>query len=504
MKKIIIIVVIILILITAGVFFNIIPLEIVSGGMYHTGFGMNDVNNCETDHKGESSLYWYGNVDKDYSELFFVPSNNAPLVTSMKRGQGERSITVVCYGNIGTPAINNPWNPDYGWYEVSVKYDQLGKWKSVINTKDNQVDEDIVSFVDGDRTKQHYNKKQGYAWGDIYWLHYLNPISFTLRGSHVGIIRVRQYTELSSAFGILRETHVTSEDYTFMISGKGNVDIVGTKTRYIEGIDTVQFRVDTGYSGYTQGGEYIGRGWILKVYDNYGNLKKQWEIDDDKSNTRYSKNLEPLDYPIPEGSFNPSGSNTWRAVLTNTLFNQDDETFFAISQQALLEAPDIKPIDFGEDEYRLGEYVSVFLEGIPNPDGRNNIDGFLVNILYGTDGTDYVEDYHNKYISSTGNKATVSFRASKGDTYITVEAWAFDAPESQGGIMSEKSQGSVWIKDKQSAPIVIDYLSLIIAIAIFIVFLLLGIFAKNLPIPIRVALVILGAVLAYLAWWLIP
>ena len=503
MKKAIILTIFVILVVSVGVFAGIIPFELSSLGDngYNTGFSMSDVNNCETNHFGGSeTLFWMGNVATDYQEVIFSPSNNAPIVTAMSRGTGERSIDVVLYGNIAPQIPNNPWQPDYGWYKVDIKYSQYQGWQTIINTKDNQVDTTVVSFVSGSTVKQRYYAKEGSVIEPSYGLKALAPITFSLNGPHVGIIRVRQYTEFSAYLGLQHDTKITSEDYTFLISGEGNVDIVNGQTRYIEGVDTVKFSVTTGYSGYTQGGQYVSHGWELKIYNNYGDMVKKWNIGDDKLNTRYDVNGKILNYPIPSGSFNPSGSNTWSAVLTNTLFNQDDETFFAISKEALQQAPDIKPIRFDDSQYNLGDSVTITLEGIPNPEGRNTIDGFLVNILYGRDGIDYVVGYHLKYIkASFFNNAQITFTPSKGDTYITIEAWAFDYPESEGGIMSEKAEGQIWIKDKEHQPVEIDYSAMIIAIVVFIILCLIA-FIMPLPVIGKILIVCIGAALSFLIY----
>ena len=511
----IIMVVTVAILITVGIFSGPVLLELLGGGEYHTGFSMDDVNDCETVHNKVGCWdfvgvrgCWHGNIIEGYEELIFSPHSNAPIVTAMKGGEGERSIEVVAHGNLVYDAMFGYWIPAYGWYEVDIKYSGTGAWKTIINTKENQIDEDIVAFVSGARNKQSYYDRAGsvtipgFIIGDIKTL---NPIGFCFKGSQVGIMRVRQMTEFTALFGTLHDTRTSSIDYAFLVSGKGTVEKVDDQDRYVAGEDTVRFRVNTGYSGYTIGGEYVTRGWELKVYNNRGNLIHIWDIDDDKQGTRYDKTGSLLNYAIPVDAVEPGASHTWRVVLTNTLFDQSHTQFFAVTRAELEQAPDIKPIEFGEVEYRLGDTVTIYLEGIPNPSGRNKIDGFLVNIMYGESGwtVDYVEEYHLKYISATGNKATISFRASKGDTYVNVEAWAFDSPEVTGGIMSEGETAQVWIKDKESAPIV-DFLPLIVAIAVFIIMLIIACIPQ-IPIPFgvygRMVVVILGVVLAALIYW---
>jgi len=506
MNKIMIIATGIIILLVIAGFTGMLPLSIFDDGEYHTGFSNSDVNNCETKHlkTGCFSLggCWHGNIMKDYSELIFSPHNNAPIVTSMRRGIGERSIEVVVQGNLVYDSLVSHWTPERGWYEVEIN--EGSGWKRIINTKDGQVNDDIVAFVSGSTSKQKYYDRSGEViipGLTFSTIKILNPIGFSLKGPHVGILRVRQKTEFSASLGLQKETHTTSEDYAFLISGKGEVDLVGDRTRFIAGVDTVKFIVDTGYSGYTTGGEYTERGWELKVYDNFGNLKKTWDIGDDKQGCRYDKQGNVLNYPIPSDAVVSGESHTWTVVLTNTLFEQDFKTWFAITKEELRRAPDIKPIKFGEDEYNMGETVTIYLEGIPNPEGLNTINGFLVIIRYGgLHGMDIVEDYDGKYISATGNTATISFRTSKGDTYIGVEAWAFDYPESQGGIMSEKAQATVWIKDKKHRPVEIDWMPLIFAVITFIVFLAIGLLV---PVPwqIKIIIIVIGLIVAYLVYY---
>lgn len=101
--------------------------------------------------------------------------------------------------------------------------------------------------------------------------------------------------------------------------------------------------------------------------------------------------------------------------------------------------PEKPTIIFDQVEYDKGDTVKITLYN------EENIDGFLVDIIYGSDGMDYVEDYDSKYISALGNSATISFHASKGDTYITVEAYAFEKPEYEGGIPSDKATSQIFV-----------------------------------------------------------
>jgi len=105
--------------------------------------------------------------------------------------------------------------------------------------------------------------------------------------------------------------------------------------------------------------------------------------------------------------------------------------------------PDIEPIRYGKASYELGDEVTVILTGIPNPNGNNFIDGFLVDMSYGS-GMDYVSGYDDRYVKANGGSALVTFIPSKaGD--IEIKAWAFDGPPTTGGKMSELEFGELYI-----------------------------------------------------------
>jgi len=463
-------------------FSGFMPLS-VTGGDYNTGFNIKDYNNLETKHnkKGENSFdigAWYGNPHEDYSELIRTPVNNNPIVTEMTDDPGGDSVTVSLYGTVAyIGPVLKYWEAEKGWYTVDIKYTPYGTWHNILDTSKNSVDESIISFTSGSLNKQDYStKKYDLVTGmkDIVVSGFeiisktLDPVEFKIKGPQTGIIRVQQHTTFYGTV-FQEESWITSEDYALLISGKGDVDILSEQTRYIAGEDTVKFKVDTGFSGKTQGGSYTSKGWELKVYDNHGNLKKTWKLDDDKTNTRYDSSGNKLDYKIPADAVSSTESHRWSVVLTNTLFYQDDEYFFGVTREEVASAPGIKKPVFGKDSYNMGDTVAITLEGIPNSEGLNTVNGFLVNIMYGQDGNDYILDYHGKYVYATGNKATINVDAAKGDTYITVEAWAFDKPEDSGGIMSEKATGQVWIKDKEHEPVIHNFMVYVIVAIILLI-----------------------------------
>lgn len=506
---------IIIILIALVFFSGLVPLSITGGGEYHTGISNSQVNNCQTDHHkvattwvlGQQMGSWYGNIQKDYVELIRTPFDNGPVVTAMSNGEGKRSISITMYGTatyVGLSSYTQYWWPDYGYY--TVEYSSNGiTWNKILDTSTGSANQDYIGDISGTYTQMirysEINPMPIPGYGSPVICRELDPVEFNIKDAQVGALRIKQIGKFIALAGTQTTYETLSTDYVFLISGHGNVDIVDPQTRYIAGEDTIRFRVDTGYSGSTQGGIYTSRGWELKVYDNYGSVRKTWYIDDDKQGTRYDKNNQLLDYQIPSDAVSSGQSHTWRVVLTNTLFNQDDETFFAITKDELAQAPGIKPIVFSETTYELGDTVVITLEGVPNAEGRNTIDGFLVNIMYGTDGTDYIEGYHLKYVKATGYKSTISFEAAKGDTYVTVEAWAFDYPEASGGIMSEKETAHVWIKENIPNPVIeeINWIMVLLCAIIAIIGIIIGLFMPNIYLKILLPVIfIIIAVIIYL------
>lgn len=485
-------------------------LSVLGGEDYNTGISRSSLNNLETkrieagghDLLGAKGM-WVGNAKgTDTQELIRAPMNNEVVVTAMSRGEGKTSVVVSAYATLtyaGTKIVW--WNPNKGWYVVEMTTNGIN-WNKIIDTSGNQVDQNIISSYSGPTSKQSYADK---TYDPTWWIPFwgiiashknLNPIYFKIKDTHTGALRITQMTSFTSLTGSMDVA--MSIDYVYLASGEGTVSIVDPVTVYEEG-ETVKFKVSTGFSGQTQGGEYKSKGYNLKIYDNSGNCKKTWIINDDKKGTRSDASGNALDFIIPVGSYKSAGSNTWRVVLTNTLFDQDEETFFAIGPGMREQAPSVPTISFDKSTYNLGDMVSVSLKSTPNPLGRNTVAGFLVNIYYGSSGVDWVEDFHTKFVSASSFASTLSFKPAKGDTYITVEAWAFDAPESQGGIPSEKRMSQIWVKDKVHEPITADWLGIVVFVLLMVCFVLLGIFLP-VPIQLKIIIIIAGFVISLLIY----
>jgi len=190
---------------------------------------------------------------------------------------------------------------------------------------------------------------------------------------------------------------------------------------------------------------------------------------------------------------------------------------------------------------KIGDTVTVQLTASVNSETQADIDYFRVSVIYGVCGVLLPSDpnsnkwiIHTANIPASGNAATVSFIPTS-ESYVSVHAKAFDV-EGRGSPRTEV--WSIWIYADAEVPDDVvedetgqhdysgghtdtwnpwdpeggnwgeveieDYLPLIIAIAVFIIMLIIA-FIPQIPIPFgmygRMAVVVLGAVLAAVMYW---
>lgn len=276
-----------------------------------------------------------------------------------------------------------------------------------------------------------------------------DALSIEIKDPHVGAIKVEFWVEVGCNWwgDVHTEPRRFQKDEVKLMDGTGEVRIVDEQDVYEEG-ETITFEVDTGFSGRKQGGDVSDEGWELRIYDAKNNRvsDSSWEkIGDDKRGLEKS-------YVIPEGSYDPDGTNTWKVELWNTLFDQSERYFFIIGVDMREQIPGLPTIAFDKVSYEMGDTCFVTVVSEPNPLGTNTIYEFFVKAYYGTAGVDYVSNDYPKYISASGGQATFSFRVARGDEYITVEANAFDGPHNQGGLSSETGKSIVWAEDKNPEP----------------------------------------------------
>ena len=478
--KIIIIAIAAVILLVAGAFFGgLLPLGII-----------ND-DQCITQHiwnPEEEDCNWVGNSREYYEELILYPQNTIELVTAWQTGADSVPTTVLGEVTQVKPCTGG-WNAEDGWYKVEMNTGS--GWNRILETGDGSnsyTDSSIIGgFVGSPNVQKYADEPVGGIiwpqWGGDFIHRSLNPIVFEIKGPRVGALRVTQMTNFWEPWHTTPTPRASSIDHIYLVSGKGDLSLVDPKTRYIAGEDTIQFRADVGASGQTQGDPYTSLGWTLTLEDSNGETAFQWIDIPDNTNKVYS-------YPIPSDVVKEGESHTWKAILNNALFDQDEVKTFVITKAELLQCPDIKQIFFDKSKYMLGDTVTLNMEGIPNvAEGNGIIDGFEVTISYGG-GTDWVGEYHDYYTSANNNnKASVSFNPIRGDINLVAKVWAFDGTPTSGGLMSDKSYAEVYVQDE--VPQQDDMWILIAGVVIGVILCIVGLMAPT-NLYVKMVLVIIG------------
>jgi len=247
----------------------------------------------------------------------------------------------------------------------------------------------------------------------------INYYIFNIVGPHAGyFLKVVVKVRVSSLY--YGETLVIEDEAT-IISGYGDVTVLPnpeTGGYVFEEGETVTFQVKTGASGPTVGEN--NKGWILRIFKpdgtQYVGQGYPMEIDDWLDNARFT-------FVVPEGAWNPSGQNTWKVVLYNSLTKQSDDEFFTIDTRE--KAPEMKSISFTPEYPSVGDLVTVTLEGEPNSITESPIKEFEVDVYYGTQGNPVSYVYEDTRFTAVNNKATFTFYAThEGD--IVIEAFCVD------------------------------------------------------------------------------
>jgi len=428
-----------------------IVLLLIGVGFYTGIFSMSIITNdqCTTEHKWnptEADCNWVGNAREHYEELILYPQDTIELVTAWQTGADSVPVTVSGEVTQVKPCVGG-WNVEDGWYLVEMNTGS--GWTRILETGDganSYTDSAIIKgFVGSPSVQKYADTPIGGIlfpqWFGDFIHRSMKSIVFELSGPRVGALRVTQMTNYWEPYHLTPTPLASSIDHIYLISGAGDLTLVDPKTRYIAGVDSVQFNVNTGASGQTQGEGNEHLGWTLSLHDSNGDLAKEWLIPDNSRGVIKS-------FPIPEDAVNEGQSHKWTATLNNALFDQKEVKTFVITKAELEQCPDIKQITFSKSKYMLGDTVTLNMEGIPNTiKGNGIIDGFEVTISYGG-GTDWVGEYHDYYVSASNNKGSVVFKPIRGDIKLVAEVWAFDGTPTSGGLMSEKSYAEVYVQDE--------------------------------------------------------
>jgi len=367
-----------------------------------------------------------------------------------------------------------------GQYAWVVSYiDSNRQTHTIINGINNWYDRDIVvdlsGQIGGNLPNMPYKKVSDWTvvgqyaqpnniWGDNTWTCFVEdyahgisnwhllqtaPLSFKIKGNKIGGLIVDLYIEvteldcpISGCRWLSRSVGYVVHDEAYLASGIGRVDVLGVNSIRQDGTtrtiptnrevplyvfeegSTIVFTVDTGYAGVTTG----EKGWRLAVYkSDQTQPLKIWWLDDDLRNYH-------IEWTIPKGTWTPGGENELTVVLTNTIIDQAEKTFFVVDN--ISKIPGITQITLDKSEYNEGETVHVTLRAEANPLGTGEISQFRVQVKWDSeDSTNYIL---NKYIpayhiSGLTYEASFSFEVNKPNRDFYVIAWAVDSEGRKGG-----------------------------------------------------------------------
>ena len=486
MKKILLVIIAVLVMLLASFFAGIIPLDLFGDDSYHTGISPGDINHSETKHNewgcGLGSCWW-GNIVEDYTELIMDDANN-PIVTSFKpygnEGQNDIGLseTITVYGTI-TIAGNGLyyWAPNTGYYKVSIK--EGGSWKVII--WDGGIDEDYVYKMSGTVNVQQWEV----GWISPSNTFDISPLSFKLKGAHVGAIHVEVVTDFVAGV-VLHETHITSEDWCYVISGEGSINIAGYAPHQVpmfEVGENVPIEVSADYSGYTTTGD--GR-WELR-YFSHGTGKSgtinTWN--QDWIRTTYNWNM-------PDDLWYRGISDSKITIeLWNTLFPQEAVMINNIDLKA--NAPPSPSIVSSDFDPFVGDSINVFGSCDTNTNTNERIETFHVRAVY-SDNNQEIGYWTN--IIPTGQDPS-SYVCSiinlpRAGT-LKVQVWAHDVAGRESVV---PGTATITVHDKGAGEY-FDLVKAIIAFVIAVIF-IVGAFFAPLPAYAKPVIAIAGIVIAVL------
>lgn len=486
MKKILLIIIAIVIMLFASFFAGIIPLDLFGDNSYHTGISPGDINDSITKHNewgcGGGSC-WVGNIAVDYTELIMDDANN-PVVSSFKpygnTGQNDIGLseTITVYGTL--TQVGGPfyvWAPNTGYYKVSIK--EGGSWKVII--WDGGLDENYVYKMSGTVNVQQWEV----GWVSPSSTYDIAPLSFKLKGAHVGAIHIEVVTDFVRAV-VFHETHVTSEDWCYVISGEGSINIAGYAPHQVpmfEIGENVPIEVAADYSGYTTTGN--GR-WELR-YFSHGTGKsgtiKTWN--QDWIRTTYNWNMP---------------DNLWyRGILDskitielwNTLFPQEAVMVNSIDVKA--NAPPSPTVESSDYDPKVGDTIN--LQGSCNTNANTNekLETFHIRAIY-TDSNQEI-GYWTQIVPVGQDPSSYSISISNLPRAgrLEVQVWGHDVA---GRESVDPGVAVITVHDKGTG-IYLDWMKIIIAFVIAIVF-IIGAFFAPLPVYMKPILALVGIVIAVL------
>mgnify|MGYP000282913611 CR=1 FL=1 len=434
------------------------------GGDYGTGLNINTTTQ-KFEHyghyEGKNKKFLY---TQDYEMLGEV------YIASWQPQGKSTTISAVAKFNFRQYYWVGPSNPIFvlGQYAWMVCYEDPNKnMHLIIDGTHNHIDTDYVVDIEGkiqgnlpnmvykpaSQLPQGEHSPPSNSWGENTWTWHhteqdkwhsmsTGSISFKIKGNHIGAIRVYcllEFAELYSTWtglGWAGGNLLVVEDWAYLASGIGRVDVLGANsirqdgTTYTEGTNrevplyvfeegsTVIFSVDTGYAGAMTG----EKGWRLAVYkSDQTQPLKTWWLDDDLRGYE-------IEWTIPQGTFTPGGNNRMKVVLTNTIIDQAETTFFVVDK--LNKIPGTPQVILDKSQYNEGDTVHVTLRAEANPNGTGEITKFYVEVKWDSpDSTNYVispKYLTAHHVSGLTYETSFSFTVNRPNRYFYVLAWAMD------------------------------------------------------------------------------
>lgn len=323
-------------------------------------------------------------------------------IGSWKRGGTDHaSETLVAGGQYGLSSGLYNYYPLSYWYKVSWSDSLNGPWTTISEPGD------TASFVTASNPGRIDVPKE---WWTEPGYRNMQSYPFEIRGDYKNYVRVEVKVRYQDEFIPTNKVTKTATDVCKMLSGIGEVYLQSADDLFEEG-EQVTFVMNTGYSGKSTGED--DKGWELRIIDPNGDPVEVFtDIPDDKIGVTRT-------WTVPVGSFQPSWSNQYRAVLYNTIINYDNVKTFVIDNKEW--APSKPSISFsGGDE--PGEEVIVTLTSTPNEETGARIDYFMADVHY--EGGSYIKQ--DLKVNAVDNTGTFTYTPNLGGSYVIVSASAHD------------------------------------------------------------------------------
>jgi len=362
----------------------------------------------------------------------------------------------------------------------------------------------------------------------------LPSITFSVIGHHPGAIKIELVGFIKGNIFDSWHPKVLASDEAELLPSGGSIKRVGTRATYEVG-ETMEMQVTTDYSGSTVGES--SKGYVVKIRNPIGNVEKTIPLQDDFDGK--------ISIYIKDEWYKPDTSgwdNTFKFELVNQMRPLGELTFATIDVIGKAPANCIISTSAESNQGKIqgGETLTVTFTA-EEKIGAVPIEEFSYCVFYGqskntaeppSDSPNWIRSWTsiNAEKSSDGYTATVSFTVPSRAGYVTIKAW----PVGEGNRHSEEMTAGgalIWVDSEPADSQVdqenieshtdvggktsdfidwllpgpaelMDYLPLIIAIAVFIICLIIAVIPQ-IPLPLygRLIVIVLGAVLAVLIYW---